>query len=87
MTTKTNATIAKHATKPGALDLNRRNLIGIVGSADNRRVLVRHSGGRIDTLTLADTLSPGKIIAISDDAVMIDTSSGARKLTMPKSAA
>lgn len=87
MTTETNTTVTKLATESGAINLHKRSLIGIVGTAKNRRVLVRYPGGKIDTLTLGDTLKPGKITAISDDAVMIGTSSGQRKLTMPKRSA
>lgn len=83
MTEETNATVAGHATETGAINLNARTLIGIVGSAEERRILVRFAGGRIETLKLGDTLRPGKITAISDDAVMIGTATGSEKLTMP----
>lgn len=87
MTETTNPTVAKHATEIGALTLNKRTLIGIVGTTENKRVLVRFPGGRIDTLTVGDKLKPGKITAISDDAVMIGTASGSQKLTLPKRSA
>ncbi|WP_223423310.1 hypothetical protein [Tateyamaria pelophila] len=83
MTETSNPTIAQHATEIGVINLNKRTLIGIVGTAEKRRVLVRFPGGKIETLTLGDTLKPGKIIAISEDAVMIDTPTGAQKLTLP----
>ena len=87
MTETPNPTIAKHATEVGAINLNKRTLIGIVGTAEMRRMLVRFPGGKIDTLTLGDTLESGYITAISEDAVMIDTPSGAQKLTMPRRSA
>ena len=84
MTTQTNPIVAENATERSALDLNKPSLIGIVGTAENRRVLIRHPRGKIETLTLGDTLAPGTIIAISEDAVMISTPLGSRKLTLPK---
>lgn len=83
MTEETNATVAGYATQPGAINLHKRTLIGIVGTAEERRILVRFPGGRIETLKLGDRLSPGKITAISDDAVMIGTATGSEKLTLP----
>lgn len=87
MTETTHPTVAQHATEIGAIPLNKRTLIGIVGTAENKRVLVRFPGGKIDTLTVGDKLKPGKITAISDDAVMIGTSAGSQKLTLPQRSA
>lgn len=87
MSTETNPITAEMATRKGALPLNKRSLIGIVGSTDARRALIRHAGGKIETVTVGDTLAPGTITAISEDAVMIDGWRGTTRLTIPEAKA
>jgi len=84
MSTETNPITADLATARGALPLNKRTLIGIVGTPDARRALIRHASGEIETLTVGDAIAPGTITAISDDAVMIDGWRGTTRMTLPK---
>jgi hypothetical protein len=84
MTPDTNPTTANLATEPSTLKLHKPSLIGIVGTPETRRALVRHANGQIETVTVGDALPPGTIVAISETAVMIQTRSGTITLTMPQ---
>lgn len=83
-TTQTNDITADRATVRNALNLRRHSLIGIVGTADSKRALVRAPGGDIQTLHVGDKLHPGTITAIADDGVVIMTAFGPRKITLPE---
>jgi Tfp pilus assembly protein PilP len=84
MTELTNPVTAKLATIIAALNLRRRNLIGIVGGADMRRALIRHADGAVQTLRVGDALDGGTITAISDSEVMINTRRGPARIGLPE---
>ena len=79
----TNATTARLATQNGQLPLGRLQLIGVVGSQDTRRALLRQPNGQIETVHLGDQLRQGTVVAIDDDAVILSTATGTRRLDMP----
>ncbi len=60
----TRATVAKQATIRNALDLGEVSLIGVYGSSNNRRALVRMSTGRFVKVEVGDRLNGGKVAAI-----------------------
>ncbi|WP_420013741.1 hypothetical protein [Tateyamaria sp.] len=84
MSIETNLITADLATIRSALRLNKLALIGIVGTPDERRALIRHAGGDIETLSVGGTLGRGTITAISEDAVMINGTRGPTRLMIPE---
>jgi len=49
--------------------LNKVNLIGVYGSSDNRRALVRLTNGRYVKVQVGDSVDRGTVIAIGEDAL------------------
>ena len=68
-TLPTSASVARQATVENAIRLNRINLIGVYGSASNRRALVRLSNGRYVKVEVGDRLDGGQVAAIGRDAL------------------
>ncbi|RBI87443.1 hypothetical protein DRV85_00460 [Rhodosalinus halophilus] len=62
-----NASVARAATEPNAINLRRVNLIGVYGDPSNRRALVRLSNGRYQKVEVGDRLDGGRISAIGED--------------------
>lgn len=60
------ASVAEQATLAGAINLRRVNLIGVFGTASERRALVRLSNGTILRVQVGDELDGGRVSAISD---------------------
>ena len=79
----TNPTTANLATQTGLLPLRRLQLIGVAGPEDDRRALLRHANGQIETIRVGDTMRYGTVVAIDDDAVILQTASGTRTLHIP----
>ncbi|MEM6322330.1 MAG: hypothetical protein AAF748_01530 [Pseudomonadota bacterium] len=65
----TTAEVSSAATEENALRLNRVNLIGVYGSAEDRRALVRLSSGRYVKVQVGDTVDRGRVVAIGDTAL------------------
>ncbi|QGX98972.1 hypothetical protein EI983_12105 [Roseovarius faecimaris] len=63
----TTASVAKRATERNALKFKRVNLIGVYGTPNKRRALVRMSNGRYKKVQVGDRLDGGKVQAIGDD--------------------
>ncbi len=76
----TSASVAATATDENALRLNRVNLIGVYGSASNRRALVRLSSGRYIKVQVGDTVDGGKVAAIGDGQLVY--TKGGRTITL-----
>ena len=83
MSETTNEITADLATMRGALPLRKLQLIGIMGTPEAPRALLRTSAGQIRHVAMGDTLPQGTVVAISDSAVILH--GGAREwvLTMP----
>ncbi|HEY0274747.1 MAG TPA: hypothetical protein VGC31_01560 [Paenirhodobacter sp.] len=62
----TSASVAKQATQKDALALRDMNLIGLYGSASNRRALVRMPNGRMIKVAVGDILDGGRVTVIGD---------------------
>jgi len=68
----TRASVARAATIENAINLREVALIGIYGTADNRRALVRLASGRYIRLTLGETFSGGwRIVAMDDSSIRV----------------
>jgi hypothetical protein len=65
-TIPTSASIARAATDTNAIKLRKINLIGVYGTPNSRRALVRLPNGRYRKLVIGDRLDGGKVAAIGD---------------------
>ncbi|MEL6533154.1 MAG: hypothetical protein AAFQ06_08950, partial [Pseudomonadota bacterium] len=63
------ATVSRTATIEGAINLREVNLIGITGTASERRALVRLPSGRFQTVSVGDRLDGGRIAAIGANSL------------------
>ncbi|MDE3237703.1 MAG: hypothetical protein KGN33_01940 [Paracoccaceae bacterium] len=79
-----NPSVAKEATIVGAINLNRINLLGVFGTAENRTALVRLSGGRVKTVHVGDVLDGGRVAAIGEDMLYYVKNGRNVQLTLPK---
>lgn len=60
------ASVAREATVNRAINLRQINLIGVMGTPQARRALVRLSNGRVVTVRVGEQLDSGQVTAISD---------------------
>ncbi|MCV2875165.1 hypothetical protein OE810_02735 [Rhodobacteraceae bacterium XHP0102] len=61
--------VTRAATNRNAINLRNTNLIGVTGSSNNRRALVRLASGRFVTVEVGDRLDGGRVAAIDDDSL------------------
>lgn len=80
----TSASVARRATVNNALNLRKLNLIGVYGTAANRRALVRLPSGRYKKLQVGDRIDGGRVIAIGEGQLQYQKGGRNRTLTMPK---
>ena len=78
-----NAKVAAAATLKGEIRLDQLVLIGVFGTEEERRAMVRHASGRIETVTMGARVGGRQVVAIDTDAVLLQTSSGTTRLEMP----
>lgn len=81
----TSASVARRATVNNALNLRKLNLIGVYGTAANRRALVRLPSGRYKKVQVGDRIDGGRVIAIGEGQLQYQKGGRNRTLTMPKS--
>ena len=74
------ASVAKAATSTNAINLKKINLIGVYGTAENRRALVRLANGKYQKVKVGDRLDGGRVTAIGDEELRY--SKGSRNLTL-----
>jgi len=77
------ASVAREATIENVLALNRLNLIGVYGSASDRRALVRLPTGRFVKLKVGDRLDGGQVAQIGPDRLLYQKGSRTLALEMP----
>lgn len=80
---KTNATTANLATISNALAMGGMTLIGVFGTVEEKHALLRAAGGKIHRVSVGDTVSQHRVVAIAQDAVILSGVTGQRKLSMP----
>lgn len=78
------AGVARSATLENAINLNRINLIGVYGTPDNRRALVRLPNGKYEKVKIGDRLDGGRVSAIGDDDLRYQKNGRAVVLKMPR---
>lgn len=83
MTKKTNSITADLATQRGALPLRNLQLLGVAGTEDKRRALLRTAGGQTQLVQVGDRLRQGTVVAIGDDRIVLNGGMGQRTLTLP----
>ncbi|NBD30121.1 MAG: hypothetical protein GVY31_08790 [Alphaproteobacteria bacterium] len=66
----TTTSVARAATEQNAINLRRVNLIGVYGSSNDRRALVRLSNGRYSRVTVGDRLDGGRVRAIGASSLI-----------------
>ncbi|MEM9342918.1 MAG: hypothetical protein AAGA87_07715 [Pseudomonadota bacterium] len=76
----TTASVARQATISNAINLRRVNLIGVYGSASDRRALVRLPSGRYRKVQVGDSVDGGRVRQISDGQLVY--TKGGRNVTL-----
>ncbi|MDX2482894.1 MAG: hypothetical protein QNK42_04460 [Pseudodonghicola sp.] len=79
------ASVARQATLDNAINLRRVNLIGIYGTAANRRALVRLASGRYKKVKVGDSIDGGRVVAIGESQLQYQKGSRNHTLKMPQS--
>lgn len=82
MSETTNPEIANLATQKSALPLRQLQLIGVAGTEQARRALLRLPNGKITTVQVGDHLRQGTVQAIAPDAIVLLSPQGTRTLNM-----
>lgn len=80
----TTASVARSATETNAINLRNVNLIGVYGSPQSRRALVRLSNGRYQKVQVGDRLDGGQVSAIGDTELRYNKRGRDVVLRMPK---
>lgn len=80
----TPTSVAQRATVKDALRLNRVNLIGVFGTASQRRALVRLPSGKLVRVKIGDRVDGGRVAAIGDQELRYVKGGRNVVLTMPR---
>ncbi|WP_027259653.1 hypothetical protein [Leisingera aquimarina] len=80
----TAASVARRATVSNAINLRKLNLIGVYGTASDRRALVRLPSGRYKKVQVGDRIDGGRVIAIGESKLQYQKGGRNRTLEMPK---
>ncbi|WP_339852714.1 hypothetical protein [Roseovarius nubinhibens] len=78
------ASVSKQATEQNVINLRKVNLIGVYGSANSRRALVRLSNGRYKKVKVGDRLDGGSVSAIGSSELRYVKRGKNVVLTMPR---
>lgn len=81
--TKTPDHVAQLATLSAKAPLRGLMLLGIFGSVDTPKAMIRQTSGRIHTVSVGDQLSGRTVQAIGDDSVYLRRASSLYQLRMP----
>ena len=79
-----NASVAKQATLANAINLGKLNLIGVYGTASNRRALVRLASGRYVRVKVGDRVDGGQVAAIGEQDLRYIKNGRNLLLSLPK---
>ncbi|MGR3758578.1 hypothetical protein ACUXV3_00370 [Roseobacteraceae bacterium NS-SX3] len=77
------ASVARQATLDNAINLRRLNLIGVYGTASDRRALVRLPSGRYQKVKVGDRIDGGRVIAIGESQLQYQKGSRNHTLKIP----
>lgn len=79
-TIPTTASVARQATIENAMPLNRINLIGVYGTPNSRRALLRLASGRYVKVEVGDRVDGGRVAAIGETSLQYTR--GGRNITL-----
>ncbi len=82
-TTEINQTTADAATEKNKLPLSSLRLLGVISRPDKTQALLRAPDGRTLMVQAGHDTPFGRINAVGDDFVMINTGIGTRRLALP----
>ena len=77
------ASVGHNSTKRNFIDLDRTNLIGIVGKRSNPRALVRLANGKVLTLKVGAVFEGWRVFAIDRDKIHVENGSRQEILRLP----
>ena len=77
------ASVGHNSTKRNFIDLDRTNLIGIVGKRSNPRALVRLANGTVLTLKVGAVFEGWRVFAIDRDKIHVENGSRQEILRLP----
>lgn len=80
----TTASVARQATIENAMRLNSINLIGVYGTPNSRRALVRLASGRYVKLEVGDRVDGGRVAAIGESSLQYTKGGRSITLEMPR---
>lgn len=80
----TRTSVTKEATIKNAIRMNRINLMGVYGTPNNRRALVRLSNGKYKKVKVGDRIDGGRVSAIGEGELRYRKGSRDVVLTMPR---
>jgi hypothetical protein len=83
-TLPSSASVTRAATVDNAINLNRINLIGVYGTPDNRRALVRLANGKYEKVKVGDRIDGGRVSAIGEEELRYNKSGRDLVLKMPR---
>ena len=78
------ASVSRQATISDAIRLNRVNLVGVYGSASDRRALIRLPSGRFVKVKVGDRVDGGTVAKITDDELIYRKGRRTVLLSVPK---
>ena len=78
------ANVAKAATEKNAINLGQVNLIGVYGTPQSRRALIRLANGRFQKVKVGDRVDGGRVVAISDGELRYQKGGRNVTLKMPR---
>lgn len=78
------ANVAKAATEKNAINLGQVNLIGVYGTPQSRRALIRLANGRFQKVQVGDRVDGGRVVAISDGELRYQKGGRNVTLKMPR---
>jgi hypothetical protein len=80
----TRSNVARAATERNVVRMNRISLIGVYGTPQSRRALVRLGNGRYVKVEVGDRLDSGRVVAIGADALRYQRGGRNIVLSMPQ---
>ncbi|GGB04058.1 hypothetical protein [Allosediminivita pacifica] len=79
-----NTNVAREATVTNALNLRQTNLIGVYGTPENRRALVRLPNGNYEKVKVGDRIDGGRVAAIGEAQLRYVKGGRSITLDMPR---
>ncbi|MDX1743362.1 MAG: hypothetical protein R3186_07185 [Ruegeria sp.] len=80
-----NSTVESAATQKGALKKNSVSVLGVFGSPQDMRALIRLSSGRIKEIKPGSRVSSGTVMAIDPEGIMLRQSGQTKRIGIPGS--